>query len=416
LHTIYWAEIYRPKNFEDIIGNEEIRLNILKWLVKWFPGTKPLLLTGPPGVGKTTIVKILSSLFNYDLIELNSSDTRSGPQLEKLINPLHHNTSIFGKKILLFFDEVDGIYGREDSGGLEILINIVKASNFPIIFVANYSNIKLKNLSKLCKIIKFQRISENLLMIFLNYVLFEQNCSLSLDDKKWIVEKSNGDVRTMLNLTQSKCTGYGKFVHEIFKIDISEGLNEFFLSKKKDEARKILLSLDGKYSDPRYGLSSEERRKDILNSLFTSIVSSNLDLDTLSILLDSLSKIDLLVARVNKKRNWNLLKYMNNVIIELLYENIQNKSVFYHQYGISWPLMGQIFSRGVPLRSLISNLALSFHVSSSTFGMIFFPYLLEIIRELKLDINELISNLSLDEKFVEIIQKEILRSKRYERI
>jgi replication factor C large subunit len=413
---MYWAEIYRPKNFEDIIGNEEIRLNILKWLVKWFPGTKPLLLTGPPGVGKTTIVKILSSLFNYDLIELNSSDTRSGPQLEKLINPLHHNTSIFGKKILLFFDEVDGIYGREDSGGLEILINIVKASNFPIIFVANYSHIKLKNLSKLCKIIKFQRISENLLMIFLNYVLFEQNCSLSLDDKKWIVEKSNGDVRTMLNLTQSKCTGYGKFVHEIFKIDISEGLNEFFLSKKKDEARKILLSLDGKYSDPRYGLSSEERRKDILNSLFTSIVSSNLDLDTLSILLDSLSKIDLLVARVNKKRNWNLLKYMNNVIIELLYENIQNKSVFYHQYGISWPLMGQIFSRGVPLRSLISNLALSFHVSSSTFGMIFFPYFLEIIRELKLDINELISNLSLDEKFVEIIQKEILRSKRYERI
>jgi replication factor C large subunit len=413
---MYWAEIYRPKNFEDIIGNEEIRLNILKWLVKWFPGTKPLLLTGPPGVGKTTIVKILSSLFNYDLIELNASDTRSGPQLEKLINPLHHNTSIFGKKILLFFDEVDGIYGREDSGGLEILINIVKASNFPIIFVANYSNIKLKNLSKLCKIIKFQRISENLLMIFLNYVLFEQNCSLSLDDKKWIVEKSNGDVRTMLNLTQSKCTGYGKFVHEIFKIDISEGLNEFFLSKKKDEARKILLSLDGKYSDPRYGLSSEERRKDILNSLFTSIVSSNLDLDTLSILLDSLSKIDLLVARVNKKRNWNLLKYMNNVIIELLYENIQNKSVFYHQYGISWPLMGQIFSRGVPLRSLISNLALSFHVSSSTFGMIFFPYFLEIIRELKLDINELISNLSLDEKFVEIIQKEILRSKRYERI
>lgn len=413
---MYWAEIYRPKNLEDIIGNEEIRLNILKWLVKWFPGTKPLLLIGPPGVGKTTIVKIISSFLNYDLIELNASDTRSGPQLEKLINPLYNNTSIFGKKILLFFDEVDGIYGREDSGGLEILINIVKTSNFPIIFVANYTHIKLKNLSKLCKIIKFQRISENLLMIFLNYVLFEQNYPLSLDDKKWIVEKSNGDVRTMLNLAQSKCTGYGKFVHETFKIDISEGLNEFFLSKNKDEARKILLSLDGKYSDPRYGLSSEERRKDILNSLFTSIVSSNLDMDTLSLLLDSLSQIDLLVARINKNRNWNLLKYMNNVIIEILYENIQNKMVSYHQYGISWPLMGQIFSRGVPLRSLISKLSLSFHVSSSTFGMIFFPYLLEIIHEFKIDIHDLISNVLLDEKFVEIIQKEILRSKRYERI
>ena len=412
---MYWTEIYRPKNFEHIIGNEEIRLNVLKWLVKWFPGTKPLLLIGPPGVGKTTIVKILSSLLNYDLIELNASDTRSGPLLEKLITPLYNNTSLFGKKILLFFDEVDGIYGREDSGGLEILINIVKASNFPIIFVANSNNIKLKNLSKLCKIFKFQHISANLLLMFLNYVLFKQGNSLSFDDKKWIVEKSNGDVRTMLNLAQSKSMGYDKFVHETFKVDISEGLNEFFQSTKKDHAKKILLSLDGKYPDPRYGLSAEERRKDIINSLFTSIVSSNLDIANLSLLLDSLSQIDLHVARINKNRNWNLLRYMNNVIIHLLYENIQNKMITYHQYGISWPVMGQVFSRGVPLRSLISKLSLSFHVSSSTFGMIFFPYLLEIIHEFKIDIHDLISSLMLDEKFVEIIQKEILRSKRYER-
>ena len=412
---MYWTEIYRPKNFEHIIGNEEIRLNVLKWLVKWFPGTKPLLLIGPPGVGKTTIVKILSSLLNYDLIELKASDTRSGPLLEKLITPLYNNTSLFGKKILLFFDEVDGIYGREDSGGLEILINIVKASNFPIIFVANSNNIKLKNLSKLCKIFKFQHISANLLMMFLNYVLFKQGNSLSFDDKKWIVEKSNGDVRTMLNLAQSKSMGYDKFVHETFKVDISEGLNEFFQSTKKDHAKKILLSLDGKYPDPRYGLSAEERRKDIINSLFTSIVSSNLYIANLSLLLDSLSQIDLHVARINKNRNWNLLRYMNNVIIQLLYENIQNKMITYHQYGISWPIMGQVFSRGVPLRSLISKLSLSFHVSSSTFGMIFFPYLLEIIHEFKIDIHDLISSLMLDEKFVEIIQKEILRSKRYER-
>lgn len=409
---MYWTELYRPKNFEHLIGNEEVRFNVLKWLVKWFPGAKPLFLIGPPGVGKTTIVKILSSLLNYDLIELNASDTRSGPQLEKLVSPLYNNTSIFGKKILLFVDEVDGIYGREDIGGLEILINIVKASNFPIIFVANANNIRLKNLSKLCKIFKFQHISANLLWMFLNYVLNKQGYSLTCDDKKCIVEKSNGDVRTMLNHAQVKCTGYGMFDREIFKVDISDGLNEFFQSKKKDDARKILLSLDGKYPDPRYGLSSEERRKDIVNSLFTSIVSSNLEIKNLSVLLDSLSQIDLHVARINKNRNWTLLRYINNLIVELLYEKIQNNIISYHQYGISWPIMGQVFSRGVPLRSLISELSSSFHVSSSTFGMIFFPYLLKIIHDQKIDIHDLISNLMLDEKFVEIIQKEILRSKK----
>jgi replication factor C large subunit len=349
---------------------------------------------------------------NYDLIELNASDTRSGPQLEKLVNPLLNNTSIFGKKILLFFDEVDGIYGREDSGGIEVLVNIVKSSNFPIMFAANSSNIKLKNLSKLCKIIKFQHISSNLLMMFLNYVLYEQKYSLPFDDKKWIVEKSNGDIRKMLNAAQSRCSGYGQFITQKFKVDISEGLNEFFSSQNKDNARVILLSLDGKYSDPRYGLSAEERRKDIVNSLFTSIVSSNLDMNTLSQLLDSLSLIDLQVARIYENRNWNLLKYMNNMLIELLYENIQNKMISYNQYGISWPLMGQIFSRGVSLRNLISNLSMFFHVSSSTFGMLILPYMLEIIREFKIDIHEFISNFMLDEKFVEILQKEMNRSKK----
>jgi replication factor C large subunit len=413
---MYWTEIYRPKSFEQMIGNEEIRINILKWLVKWLPGTKPLFLIGPPGIGKTTIVKLISSILNYDLIELNASDTRSGSQLEKLVNPLLNNTSIFGKKILLFLDEVDGLYGREDSGGIEVLINIVKSSNFPIIFAANSSNIKLKNLTKLCKIIKFQRISSDLMMMFLNYVLDEQKYSLPSDDKKWIVEKSNGDIRTMLNIAQSKCSGYGQFITQKFKVDISEGLNELFSSKNKENARAILLSLDGKYSDPRYGLSAEERRKDIINSLFTSIVSSNLDMNTLSQLLDGLSQIDLHVSRIYENRNWNLLKYMDNMLIEILYENIHNKMISYNQYGISWHLMGQIFSRGVSLRNLISNLSILFHVSSSTFGMLFFPYMIEIIRVFKIDIHEFISNFMLDEKFVEILQKEMNRTKKYDRV
>jgi hypothetical protein len=248
--------------------------------------------------------------------------------------------------------------------------------------------------------------------MFLNYVLDEQKYSLPFDDKKWIVEKSNGDIRTMLNIAQSKCSGYGQFITQKFKVDIAEGLNELFSSQNKDNARIILLSLDGKYSDPRFGLSSEERRKDIVNSLFTSIVSSNLDMNTLSQLLDSLSRIDLQVARIYKKRNWNLLKYMDNILIELLYENMQNKMISYNQYGISWPLMGKIFSRGLSLRNLISNLSTFFHVSSSTFGMLFYPYMLEIIQEFKIDIHEFISNFTLDEKFVEILQKEMNRNKK----
>ena len=48
-----WSEKYRPQNISDMIGNEESRSLIIEWFTKWKKGTKPLLLVGPPGIGKT---------------------------------------------------------------------------------------------------------------------------------------------------------------------------------------------------------------------------------------------------------------------------------------------------------------------------------------------------------------------------
>jgi replication factor C large subunit len=154
-----WSDIYRPQSVEQMIGNEDARLAVMKWLSRWINGSSPLLLVGPSGVGKTTLVKVLARKYNYDLIEMNASDTRNRQDLETLIMPMFNNTSVSGRTMLLFLDEVDGISGREDAGGIESLVKMMKEPTIPVIMAANtQDNAKIKQLAKACKIIKFNPI------------------------------------------------------------------------------------------------------------------------------------------------------------------------------------------------------------------------------------------------------------------
>ena len=82
-----WSELYRPIKVQQMVGNEGARLAAVKWLSGWVDGSRPLLLIGPPGIGKTTLVHTLSQQFNYDLIELNASDNRNKIGIETRILP-----------------------------------------------------------------------------------------------------------------------------------------------------------------------------------------------------------------------------------------------------------------------------------------------------------------------------------------
>ncbi|MGB7696439.1 MAG: AAA family ATPase, partial [Nitrososphaeraceae archaeon] len=104
----------QPK-LSDFIGNESSRKKVIEWLSKWSNGSKPLLLLGPPGVGKTSFVHALCREFDIDLIELNASDTRNKNMLAQILHPIFSNNSLTGKDFLLFLDEMDGISNREDS-------------------------------------------------------------------------------------------------------------------------------------------------------------------------------------------------------------------------------------------------------------------------------------------------------------
>jgi replication factor C large subunit len=407
-----WSEIYRPTRVQDLIGNEDERLTVMKWLSGWVKGSKPLLLIGPPGVGKTTLVHALARQLDYDFIEMNASDTRNRDQLEQLIAPILVNTSIFGKKILLFLDEVDGISGREDTGGIESIVRLMKQPSIPVIMAANSKDAKIKDLAKVSKTIQFNAVTPRLLMLILDSVLKDQGKKLSTSEKSAIVDKAHGDVRLLFNILQAKLSGYDKTANSAAEIDIAEAINGFFGAENEDSARSFLLSADANYPDPRFGMSTEERRKDMLGALFSSAISSRIDLVTVADILDVLSKADIIVGRIGRRRQWSLLRYIDYIIAKDLFDKSRSKLIKYNQYSMRWDVMGPVFARSRSLKPVLDELARVTHSSTSTFGSFYLPYLIQIMINAKMIPTEIAEVSNMDEKAGIALAKEIERMRK----
>ncbi len=380
-----WSEKYRPQIMSEMVGNEEARVAITEWFVKWKKGTKPLLLVGPPGIGKTTIAYLVAKQFGYDMIGLNASDVRSKSRINEILIPVLGNVSVLGTP-MIFVDEVDGIHGRGDYGGASALVDILKEPTVPIVLAANSdASDKMKSIKKVVKTIQFKKIPPRLLRVYLENILKKQNAKLSPGALIKVIDKSKGDIRSMINLTQSLVTGFNPQIDQSFEsINVEDGVNAFFKANSIEEARSVL-----------YSMRIDPREK--INVFYSSIITSELDSSTLAKYLEVLSRADMLFGRIRKTQNWRLLRYLNDILIKL-YQN--DDRIRYAQYNLSWPLLNRIRWDGAKIKSLSSVMARKLHLSSSSFVTMCLPFVLFCIKNKTLE-------LELEETFGDIIEKEI---------
>lgn len=380
-----WSEKYRPQTLLDMVGNEDARVLFVEWFAKWKKGTKPLLLVGPPGTGKTTLANLAAKQFGYDMISLNASDVRNKQRIQEILSPVLGNTSILGRP-MIFVDEVDGIYGRADFGGAEALINILKEPTVPIILAANSDlSAKMKSIKKVVKTIHIRPLPPRLVQLFLKKILKNEGAKLSPGSLIKIVSESRGDLRSMINSTQALVTGFEPSTEKSFEsLDIESGVNAFFKANSIDEARTVL-----------YSMRIDPREK--INAFYSSVITSNISNSEMDRMLQVISEADILFGRIMRTQEWRLLRYLDEILIGLYQKD---SSVRYSQYNLSWPLLNRIRWDGKNITSLGKILAKKMHISKSTFATLYFPYMLFCMKNKKL-------NLDLEETFRDTIDKEI---------
>jgi len=390
-----WVEKYRPVNPNMIIGNEDTRLNFMKWLKNWEKKSRPALLLGPPGVGKTTLVYAVANDLGFEVLELNASDIRTKTNLEQKLGPFRLNKTLFEEKVLIFLDEVDGIYGHQDKGGIEFLLDLIKTSRNPIVMVANIEdNKKIIKLAKCSQVFRFRRIPPKLLEIMVKNILIRESLVLDQNNLEIIIRNSNGDVRAAINSAQAVSSRIDDFISEIRDTQISsiESLRIFFNSSNIKEAYLALKSCN---LQPR----------DKVQAIFQSVIRSKLEGEKLIEVMESLSKADELVAKINRTHDWILLRYFDQILAGSLFNTLQGTGVQYGELSLPWKLQIRVWNDGEQIRYISERLAKQHHVSSKYAALYYLPYI-ALLSRFKNYEKRFVDRLSLNESSLKVFRKE----------
>ncbi|MBI2107404.1 AAA family ATPase [Candidatus Woesearchaeota archaeon] len=286
---------YKPVSTSEIFGQDKAIAELKKHIIS----KKPVIILGKSGTGKTSSVYALANEMNYEIVESNSSNIRNKDGIINFLGSASLQQSLFYNGKLILIDEVDGIAGNADRGGVSAITEIIKKSPFPVILTCNDNQSKnFSSLKKLCKIINFEPPSYNVLFEFLKDISTKENLGIKEDLLKSLAIKSNGDARAAL--LDLEFFRYGDFSDTSFLLrdtthELSNVLRVLFKSKNVRAISEVFDSL--------------QEDLDEINLWVDENCPKEYSGEDLASCFDSLSKADVFNGRIIKRQYYRFLVY-----------------------------------------------------------------------------------------------------------
>ena len=284
---------YRPKSAKDLVGQEQAVQRVSYWARQWEDGIpqKPLLLYGRPGCGKTSLAHAVARDMGWELLEMNASDTRNKSAIDEILSHASAQTTLMGGRRLIVIDEIDGLAGREDRGGVSAVTSIISESKQPVILIANQVYIKkLKALLPETELLEMKPVHSKTLKSYLRKIAEAEKIEVSDEKLDLIVERAGGDVRSAITDLSSPL-----FYRDRDK-DIFSSIAHMFKSDDYLSARSALWDVD---LDPEMKMLWVEE----------NIPNEYSDPSEINSAFESLSRADVFNGRISNRQHWGFLKY-----------------------------------------------------------------------------------------------------------
>lgn len=206
-----WVEKYRPNTLDGyVFKNDTVKAQIEEWIKNPEGKNIPfphLLLSGSPGVGKTTLAKLLLNVLGvnkYDILEMNGSRTNSVDDVRGMVVNFCSTFPVGDYKVVLL-DEGDYVTQNAQA----VLRNEMEkfAESVRFIITCNYPHKVIPALHSRMQSIHFDSLDMESFFARAMEILALENVTYQIDDLEAYVNNSFPDLRKCINLLDQHTTG-----------------------------------------------------------------------------------------------------------------------------------------------------------------------------------------------------------------
>lgn len=241
-----WTEKYRPKKYEDMVGQEEIIKR-----VKSLTGSlniPHLLFAGPAGTGKSTLALIIvknlfAETWRENYLELNASDERGIDVVRQKVKDFARTKALGDVPFkIIFLDEADALTREAQQALRRTMENYTSTCRF--IMSCNYSSKILDPIQSRAVVFRFQLLEKKDIKRRVDIIADSEGLSITADAFDVLYEASEGDCRRVINLLQATAS---------ISPNITPDLVNTIVSKAKPSDIKIVLdyALTGDFVNSR---------------------------------------------------------------------------------------------------------------------------------------------------------------------